>query len=381
MALILKDRVQETATANTTVSFSLAGAVTGFQTFSSAIGSANTTYYSATDASGNWEVGTGTYVTIGNLLNRTTVTASSNAGSAVTFSGTVTVFVTYPASKVLTPTGTSSQLLANDGASSISNVTVGTGLSFSAGTLANTVVGGATTVKLTTYTSGSGTFTTDAKTLYAEVICTGGGGGGGGSDSSSTSAGIAAGGGGGGGGTAIKWYTLAELGATSAYAVGAAGTAGVAAGGTGGAGGSSTFNPIGTGLTITGAGGGGGIGCGSAYASQGGTFAGGAGGGATNGDFNHTGLDGLIGFSYYVSTAAPAANRLSVGGNGGASYWGGGAQAPTQWSTTIIGSATGVAATIQGAGGSGSYNAWTTAGRAGGAGADGEILVLEYLSA
>ena len=101
MALILKDRVQETATANTTVSFSLAGAVTGFQTFSSAIGNTNTTYYSATDVSGNWEIGIGTYATTGNLLTRTTITASSNSGSAVTFSGTVTVFVTYPASKAL----------------------------------------------------------------------------------------------------------------------------------------------------------------------------------------------------------------------------------------------------------------------------------------
>jgi hypothetical protein len=99
MALVLKDRVQETATANTTVSFSLAGAVIGFQTFSAAIGNANTTYYSATDTSGNWEVGLGTYATTGNLLTRTTIYASSNAGLAVTFSGTVTVFVTYPATQ------------------------------------------------------------------------------------------------------------------------------------------------------------------------------------------------------------------------------------------------------------------------------------------
>jgi hypothetical protein len=379
MALVLADRVQETTNTTGTGTLTLAGAVSGYQSFA-VIGNANTTYYTISSGT-DWEVGTGTYTSVGTTLSRDTVYSSSAAGAKITVAAGAIVFCDYPSNKVLTPTGTSSQLLANNGTSGISNVTVGTGLSFSAGTLANTVVGGATTVKLTTYTSGSGTFTTDAKTLYAEVICTGGGGGGGGSDSSSTSAGIAAGGGGGGGGTAIKWYTLAELGATSAYAVGAAGTAGAVAGGTGGAGGSSTFNPIGTGLTITGAGGGGGIGCGSAYASQGGTFAGGAGGGATNGDFNHTGLDGLIGFSYYVSTAAPAANRLSVAGNGGASYWGGGAQAPTQWSTTIIGSATGVAATIQGAGGSGSYNAWTTAGRAGGAGADGEILVIEYLSA
>ena len=62
MALILKDRVQETGTANTTVSFTLAGAVAGFQSFS-VIGNGNTTYYAATDEYGNWETGIGTWAT------------------------------------------------------------------------------------------------------------------------------------------------------------------------------------------------------------------------------------------------------------------------------------------------------------------------------
>jgi len=97
MALVLADRVQQTGTANTTVSFSLTGSVTGFQSFT-VIGNGNTTYYSATDATGNWEVGIGTYAT-GGTLTRTTILASSNSGSAVTFSGTVNVFVTYPSEK------------------------------------------------------------------------------------------------------------------------------------------------------------------------------------------------------------------------------------------------------------------------------------------
>jgi hypothetical protein len=100
MDLILADRVQVTATANTTVSFTLSGTVTGFQSFS-AIGNTNTTYYSATDTSGNWEVGLGTYSTTGPTLTRTTIFSSSNSGSAVTFSGTVNVFVTYPAGKAV----------------------------------------------------------------------------------------------------------------------------------------------------------------------------------------------------------------------------------------------------------------------------------------
>ena len=98
MALVLKDRVQETATPNTTVSFSCNGALTGFQAFS-VIGNGNTTYYTGVDGSGNWECGLGTYTTAGNLVTRTTISASSNAGSAVTFSGAVSLFVNYPATK------------------------------------------------------------------------------------------------------------------------------------------------------------------------------------------------------------------------------------------------------------------------------------------
>ena len=98
MALVLLDRVQQTGTANTTVSFTLSGTVTGFQSFAG-IGNGNTTFYEGTDASGNWETGVGTYSTTGPTLTRTTILASSNAGSAVTFTGTVNVFVTYPSSK------------------------------------------------------------------------------------------------------------------------------------------------------------------------------------------------------------------------------------------------------------------------------------------
>ena len=97
MALVLKDRVQQQGTANTTVSFSLTASVTGFQSFS-VIGNGNTTYYAGTDLSGNWEAGVGTYST-GGTLARTTILTSSNAGSAVTFVGTVNVFVTYPSGK------------------------------------------------------------------------------------------------------------------------------------------------------------------------------------------------------------------------------------------------------------------------------------------
>jgi hypothetical protein len=98
MALILKDRVQETSTTTGTGTLTLAGAVTQFQTFSSAIGNGNTTYYTIFNAGGaDWEVGIGT-VGAGTLA-RTTVLASSNAGSLVSFTGTLYVFCDYPAGK------------------------------------------------------------------------------------------------------------------------------------------------------------------------------------------------------------------------------------------------------------------------------------------
>ncbi|NBS68182.1 hypothetical protein EBT31_04615 [bacterium] len=117
MALALNDRVQQTGTANTTVSFTLSGSVTGFQSFA-VVGNGNTTYYSSFDATGNWEVGIGTYAT-GGTLTRTTILASSNSGSAVTFSGTVNVFVTYPSSK-------SVNLDASGNASALGTVSSGT---------------------------------------------------------------------------------------------------------------------------------------------------------------------------------------------------------------------------------------------------------------
>jgi hypothetical protein len=130
MALALADRVQQSGTANTTVSFTLSGSVAGFQSFA-VVGNGNTTYYAATDASGNWEVGIGTYATSGPTLTRTTILSSSNSGSAVTFSGTVNVFVTYPSGKSvnLDASGNSSAL----GVPVSATLTNATGLPISSG--------------------------------------------------------------------------------------------------------------------------------------------------------------------------------------------------------------------------------------------------------
>ena len=100
MALVLADRVKETTTTTGTGTVTLAGAVTGYQTFA-AVGNANTTYYTiASQTSSDWEVGIGTYTSSGTTLSRTTVISSSNGGSLVNFSaGTKDVFVTYPAGR------------------------------------------------------------------------------------------------------------------------------------------------------------------------------------------------------------------------------------------------------------------------------------------
>ena len=98
MAFVLANRVKETTTTAGTGTVTLLGASTGFQSFS-AIGNANTTYYTiAGQSNSEWEVGIGTYTSSGTTLARTTVISSSNAGALVNFSaGTKDVFVTYPA--------------------------------------------------------------------------------------------------------------------------------------------------------------------------------------------------------------------------------------------------------------------------------------------
>lgn len=102
MAFVLADRVRETTTSTGTTAVTLAGAVTGFQTFA-AIGNANITYYTiAGQGTSEWEVGIGTYTASGTTLSRDTVLASSNSGSLVNFSaGTKDVFCDYPAGRAV----------------------------------------------------------------------------------------------------------------------------------------------------------------------------------------------------------------------------------------------------------------------------------------
>ena len=162
MAFVVADRVRESSTTTGTGSMTLAGAVIGYQSFGSAIGAGNTTYYTISNPGVNeWEVGIGT---VGSgTLARTTVLASSTGGTAVSFTaGSKDVFVTYPAEgavfadNAITLTNKtisgSSNTLSNIGNSSLTNskVTIGS-TDVSLGATATTLAG-LTSVTATTFT-------------------------------------------------------------------------------------------------------------------------------------------------------------------------------------------------------------------------------------
>lgn len=161
MAFVVADRVRESSTTTGTGTMTLAGAVIGYQSFGSAIGAGNTTYYAISNPGVNeWEVGIGT---VGSgTLARTTVLASST-GVAVDFTaGSKDVFVTYPAEgavfadNAITLTNKtisgSSNTLSNIGNSSLTNssVTVGSTNIALGGT--STTLAGLTSVSATTFT-------------------------------------------------------------------------------------------------------------------------------------------------------------------------------------------------------------------------------------
>lgn len=106
MALVLKDRVKESSSSSGTGSITLSGAITGYQTFNSAVASGSTVYYTiqnlATGYETEWEVGVGTF-TSPSTLSRDTV-LSSSTGSKVNFTsgtGGLQAFITQPAEEAV----------------------------------------------------------------------------------------------------------------------------------------------------------------------------------------------------------------------------------------------------------------------------------------
>ena len=111
MALVINDRVKETSTTQGTGNITLAGAVTGFISFNSGIGTSNTTYYTIHEqGTNNFEVGLGTLTGSTTFRRDTVLSNSAGNTSKISFGSSTTkdVFCTMPASKsvYLDSTGT-----------------------------------------------------------------------------------------------------------------------------------------------------------------------------------------------------------------------------------------------------------------------------------
>ena len=104
MAFKLNDRVKESSSTTGTGTFTLGGAVTGFETFAAGIGGGNTTYYCIFEnGTNNFEVGFGTLNGSASTLARTNIISSSNSDAAVNFAGATEVFCTVPGAKISLP--------------------------------------------------------------------------------------------------------------------------------------------------------------------------------------------------------------------------------------------------------------------------------------
>ena len=104
MAFKLNDRVKESSSTTGTGTFTLGGAVTGFETFAAGIGGGNTTYYCIFEnGTNNFEVGFGTLNGGASTLARTNVISSSNSDGLVNFAGATEVFCTVPGAKISLP--------------------------------------------------------------------------------------------------------------------------------------------------------------------------------------------------------------------------------------------------------------------------------------
>lgn len=97
--IVTQDRIKETSTTAGAGNFTLDGAASGYRAFSSVcVNNDEVTY--VIQMQGEWEVGYGKWTT-GNILVRSQIISSSNAGAAVVFSaGTKDVFLAESANSV-----------------------------------------------------------------------------------------------------------------------------------------------------------------------------------------------------------------------------------------------------------------------------------------
>lgn len=231
-----------------------------------------------------------------------------------------------------------------------------------AGTLRWGAVGD-TLTGIQTFTA-DGTYTPSTGVSRIIVIVTGGGGSGSGYDATSASARIYHSGGGGAGSTAIKNISGVTSGYSGTVTIGSGG-AGVNDAGSNG--GTSSFADGTNTLSATG-------GLSSARQTNtvsGGSF-GGNGGTATGGALNIGGGAGDPGIG--VEDGVGIAS-----GAGGSSYWGGGGRGGARGSSGIADGGDGTAHGSGGGGGAGAHGASGSVDFVGGAGADGIVVVYEYL--
>jgi hypothetical protein len=213
----------------------------------------------------------------------------------------------------------------------------------------------------------SGTYTPSANLLYATIELVGGGGSGGAIPV--TTGGASGSSGAGAGGYCKKTFTAAQIGANAAVTIGAGGAAAAAGGNDGNGGGITTFNPAGTGGTLTGNGGARGISMSTAVTSPS-VVSAGVGGTATGGDVNITGQNGENG------SASGVVPDVTTGGAGGGTILGYGS--PTHTLTT--GANGNVAPTGFGGGSGGAVGNNSGTATASQAGAPGVCMVTEYIA-
>lgn len=243
-----------------------------------------------------------------------------------------------------------------------------------------TMLGAFSSVVLQQFTAtGANTYTPTTGMKYCIAISTGGGGGGGGADVTGA-ADCAAGAGGGAGGTCIEAFSAATIGASQTVTIGAGGTGGNDTGGTGVTGNNTTFGAL-----HTANGGTGGTGSGAASTVNTRVVAGGAGGTPTGGLMNMVGGTGENGWAMQTTDATDT-NETSIafGGHGGSSFWGGGGRGGANAQDAAAadstgGSEVGAAGAAKGSGGGGAAVNNTATGVAGGTGADGYCLVIEFV--
>jgi len=120
MALVIKDRVKETTATTGTGTYTLSGAISGFEAFSE-IGNSNTTYYGCSDGT-DFEVGIGTYTLSGTTLARTTILESSSAKITALVNGAVSASATVAVDNVSGGTLTVGQRVRGTGISGVATI-------------------------------------------------------------------------------------------------------------------------------------------------------------------------------------------------------------------------------------------------------------------